>query len=328
MNKEYIIVLGSNGNIGKYFIDYLLKHLNLKKYDIVGCGRQEVSKNPLIKYCKIDITDNSNFDKLPTSNVKAVVDFAGLLPAYTDFIDSNSYIDVNIKGTLNVLEYCKKVKAERILYTHTWADLNGYLKNKKPLLAYSPRKPIFIGDHAVYVITKCAAVDLIEHYHQEYGINNYIFRLPNIYLYSDIKYYYVNGVKKPISYRYMIDKITNGEDIELWGNPSFGKDIVYVKDLCQMLYKAIFTSVKTGVYNVGTGIKTTMQEQIDGMIKIFAPKGKKINVIYKPECRSCDDFVMDISNAKEDLGYEPQYTYIKYLKDYKKEKKKAMEKEE
>ena len=28
---------------------------------------------------------------------------------------------------------------------------------------------------------------------------------------------------------------------------------------------------------------------------------------------------MDIDNAKEDLGYEPEYTYIKYLEDYKKE---------
>ena len=28
---------------------------------------------------------------------------------------------------------------------------------------------------------------------------------------------------------------------------------------------------------------------------------------------------MDISNIKEDLGYEPEYDYISYLEDYKKE---------
>ena len=56
----------------------------------------------------------------------------------------------------------------------------------------------------MYVISKNAAVDMIEHYYQEYGLKRFIFRLPTIYMYTPNKYYYVNGVKKIMGFRYMI----------------------------------------------------------------------------------------------------------------------------
>lgn len=321
MEKKKILIFGSAGNLGMYFIDYLLNELNDKEYDIVACGTKSQYPYDFYngQYIQIDITNKEDFKKLPTENVYAIVDFAGVLPAYLPEDNPYKYIDVNITGTLNILEYARKNNVDRIIYTQTWADLNGYLKDKKPLEPYALRKPIFKGDHAVYVVTKNAAVDLIEVYHQMYGIKNFIFRLPNIYMYSPDMFYYVDGVKKYVSYRYMINRIIEGNDIELWGNPDLGKDIVYVKDLCQMIFKSLFVNRETGTYNAGTGIKTTMREQIEGMIKVFADPNHIPKIIECPEKKDCDDFVMDISNAKEDLGYEPKYDYISYLKDYKKE---------
>ena len=126
-------------------------------------------------------------------------------------------------------------------------------------------------------------------------------------------------MKKKVAYRYMIDLASRGESIELWGNPNAFKDILYIKDLCQMMYKALFADVNGGTYNAGTGVETTLQEQIQGMIDVFSPKNTKSQIIYKPEASSFTSFVMDIGNAKSDLGYKPEYTYLKYLKDYKKE---------
>lgn len=320
--KKHVIVFGAAGNLGMYYIDHLLKNLNMKEYEIIATGTK--LKYPFHfyngTYEQVDITNEKDFDKLPQSNVYAIVDFAGVLPAYLEKDEPHKYVDINVTGTLNVLEYARKVNADRIIYTHTWAEMNGYLKDKLPLKPYAPRKPIFKGDHAVYVVTKCAAVDLIECYHQIYGIKNFIFKLPNIYMYSPEEYYYVDGKKVVISYRYMIQRAIAGNDIELWGNPDLGKDIIYVKDLCQMIYKAMMTNkVTTGQYNAGTGIKTTMREQIEGMIEVFSPKDNPSKIIECPEKKDCDDFVMDISNIKEDLEYEPEYDYISYLKDYKKE---------
>ena len=319
--KEKIIVLGSAGNLGMYFLDYLNNNLDMEKYEVIAIGTKEYYPYEFYKvqYLQVDITKKEDFDKLPKESVYAVVDFAGVLPAYLSKDDPDKYIDVNIKGTLNVLEYCKTAKVDRIIYTQTWADLNGYLKDKKPLKPYLLRKPIYTGDHAIYTVTKCAAVDLIECYHQKHGIKNFIFRLPNIYLYSPEMYYYVDGEKKYISYRYMIQRAIEGKDIEMWGNPELGKDIIYVKDLCQMIFKSLWTNRETGTYNAGTGIKTTMREQIEGIIKVFSNKDKMPKIIECPEKRDCDDFVMDIQNAKDDLGYKPQYDYIAYLEDYKRE---------
>ena len=323
MEKKKIIVLGSAGNLGMYFMDYLNDNLDLKKYEVIATGTKDEYPYEFYKgkYIKVDITKNEDFEKLPKENIHAVVDFAGILPAYLKRDDPNKYIDVNIKGTLNVLNYCVQAKVDRIAYTQTWADLNGYLKDKKPLKPDLLRKPIFVGDHAIYTVTKCAAVDLIECYHQMYGIKNFIFRLPNIYLYSPEMYYYVNGERKFISYRYLIQRAIEGKDIEMWGNPHLGKDVIYVKDLCQMIFKSLFVQLQTGIYNAGTGVKTTMREQIEGIVKVFSPKDKPAKIIECPEKKDCDDFVMDIENAKKELGYEPKYDYISYLEDYKKEMK-------
>lgn len=319
--REKIIVLGSAGNLGMYFIDHLMQNLDQEKYEILASGTRPEYPFDFYHgdYVQLDVTKKEDFEKLPKQNVKAVVDFAGVLPAYLENDNPQKYVDVNVTGTLNVLEYCKQVNAERIIYTQTWSDLNGYLKDKKPLKPDWPRKPIRTGDHAIYGVTKCAAVDLIDCYHHLYGIKNFIFRLPNIYEYSPEVYYYVNGEKKYISYRYMIQRAINGEDIELWGNPDLGKDVIYVKDLCQMIYRSLFVDRDTGIYNAGTGVKTTMREQIEGIIKVFSPKDKPSRIIECPEKKDCDDFVMDIQNIKEELGYEPQYYYIEYLEDYKKE---------
>lgn len=321
MDKKKIIVLGSSGNLGMYFIDYLINNLDFSKYEIIATGTKNEYPYEFYngKYIQLDITRKEEFKKMPKENVHAVVDFAGVLPAYLSKDDPNKYIDVNIKGTLNVLEYCRETNVDRIIYTQTWADLNGYLKDKKPLKPNLPRKPIYTGDHAIYTVTKNAAVDLIECFHQMYGIKNFIFRLPNIYLYSPEMYYYVDGEKKYISYRYIIQRAIEGKDIELWGNPNLGKDIIYVKDLCQMIFKSLWVLLDTGVYNAGTGIKTTMREQIEGIIKVFSPKESTSRIIECPEKKDCDDFVMDIENAKLQLGYEPKYDYISYLEDYKKE---------
>ena len=130
MEKKKILVLGSSGNLGMYFMDYLIQNLDSEKYEMIATGRKDEYPYKFYngKYIKLDITKKEDFEKLPKENVYAVVDFAGVLPAYLEEDNPNKYIDVNIKGTLNVLEYCKNVKADRIIYTQTWADLNGYLK--------------------------------------------------------------------------------------------------------------------------------------------------------------------------------------------------------
>ena len=58
---------------------------------------------------------------------------------------------------------------------------------------------------------------------------------------------------------------------------------------------------------------------MQGIIDAFSPDPSSTKIIEIPGKSSFTSFVMDIDNAREELGYEPEYTYIKYLEDYKKE---------
>ena len=316
-----IVIFGATGNIGAYFTDYCKHMLDSSKYELIAVGRKQTDfyNKAGIEYINVDLCNASDFDRLPKDDVYAVVNLAGLLPAYLKEYDPFKYVETNITGALRILEYARKNNADRVIYTQTWAEQAGYWGKEEVLRPEYPRKLLYTGDHAFYSITKSMIVDTMEHYKQEYGLKNFVFRLPNVYLYHPEKYYYVDCVKKPIAYRYMIDKAAAGETIEMWGNPDAFKDILYIKDLCQMMYKALFAQVDGGTYNAGTGIKTTLREQIEGMVEVFSPDDRKSQIIEKPEGAGFTSFVMDIENARKDLGYEPEYTYIKYLEDYKKE---------
>lgn len=317
-----IVIFGATGNIGVYFVDYCVSHLNPDEYEVVAVGRKDTDffDRYGIDYLKIDIRNQDDFNKLPTDDVYAVVNLAGLLPAYMDKNDPFAYVETNVKGSLRIMEYSREHSVDRVIYTQTWAEQAGYWGKEDVLRPEMPRKLMFTGDHAFYAISKCMVEDMMEFYKQEYGIKNFVFRLPNVYLYNPQQYYYVDGNKKLISYRYMIERACAGQDIEMWGNPDAFKDILYVKDLCKMMFLALFANVNGGLYNAGTGVKTTLRQQIEGMIEVFAPESGKVKVIERPEKPTFTSFVMDIDNIRKDLGYEPDYMYLDYLKDYKKER--------
>lgn len=319
-----IVVFGATGNIGIYLVDHLVSTLSKVDYQIIAVGRKKTNlfESMNVPYYQIDITDKKQFDKLELKDVYGVINLAGLLPAYSKDIDFIKYVNVNIIGSLNILEFARTHKAECFLYTQTWSDLAGYWGEETVLHPYMPRKVCYDGDHAFYSLSKCFVVDSMELYHHQFGIRNFVFRLPNIYLYSPEKTYYVDGVNRPISYRYLIDRASQGKDIEIWGNPKAFKDIIYVKDLCEMMRLALLSNLDGGIYNAGTGVKTTLEEQIRGIIEVFCPKNKRSKVVYRPEKQSFPSFVMDIENAKKELGYKPKYLYLDYLKDYKDEQEK------
>ncbi|MBQ9337629.1 MAG: NAD(P)-dependent oxidoreductase [Lentisphaeria bacterium] len=316
-----VLIFGATGSLGIYLTEYLVHHLDRTEYEIIAVGRRKTDyfSRYGIKYISFSLENSADYERLPQEEVYASVHLANLMPARMPGYDPAAYIRINTLGTAYLLEYLRKTGADRILFTQTYADLAGHWEKEVRLSNDLPRKLKFTGDHAVYAISKCAAVDLIEHYHEEFGLRNFIFRLPNIYMYSPEEYYYVDGEKKLVSYRYLIRRATQGEPIEMWGNPERGRDIVYVKDFCQMVWRALICSRDSGFYNVGTGVQTTLRKQIEGIVEVFSPPGKRSEIIPRPDKYDAMQYVMDIENARKELGYEVQYDYLGYLRDYQKE---------
>ena len=315
-----IVVFGASGDTGQYFVRYFLDNYTGNEYQIVATGTRETDcfDQLGVSYYRVDITNKDDFSKLP-KDVYAVVDLAGAMPARMKGYNPYKYIDVNIIGNLNILEYCRTNHVDRILFAQSFGDIKDYGEENPLLTVDLSRKFSFTSDHTIYVMSKNFAVDMIENYHQMYGLKRFIFRLPTIYLYSPVDTFYVDGVQRKIGYRLLIDKARAGEPIEVWGDSSRVKDMVYVKDFCQMLYKALFVDKSCGYYNVGTGVGTSLLDQIKGMVEIFGENGRKSEIIMRPDKPNAPQYIMDITPAVKDLGYEPKYNYLEMLRDFKQE---------
>ena len=160
-------------------------------------------------------------------------------------------------------------------------------------------------------------VEMTKCYHALYNLRTFIFRLPTIYSWNT-KPYYEDGEISKEGWRILLEQAIKGEDIYVWGDPTRKKDMVYVKDLCQEFYKACFVDRDYGFYNIGTGVGTTLLDQIRGMIEVFGGE-KKSKIFFAPEKRNAPQYIMDIIEAVDQLGYNPCYYYLDMLKDMKKE---------
>ena len=315
-----IVIFGATGNTGSYFTLFAKEYFK-ERYNVIAVGRKKTQffTKYNIPYYSVDISKQNEFSILPKENIHAVVLLAATIPSYMALYNPMQYVMSNTVGALNVLEYCRKNHIDRVLYTQTVFDVSLSVKVGEKLDPNTPRNFSYKGDHAVYVISKNTAVDLIEHYYQEYGLKKFIFRLPTIYNYSPFHYYYPNGIKTKRPIYTMIERALHSQPLEIWGEPHYSKDMVYVADFSQMLCKAIEVDRTHGFYNVGTGIPVSIEEQIKTIVEVFSPQGKPSPIIYCPEKPIGGGFLMDISNARLELGYVPQYSCKKLFEAYKQE---------
>ena len=313
-----IIVFGATGNVGSYLFKYTVEYFK-GRYEVIASGRRETDffTKRGFEYYSVDVTKPSDIEKLPKEDVYAVMLLAAAIPSYMEHYDASKYLNSIIIGGYNILEYCRKNHVDRILYTQTVFDISLY--DHKILRPDLPPKFSYKGDHAMYVIAKNTMLEMMKHYHAQYGLKNFVFRLPTIYSYSPYPYYFPNGVKTMRPVYQMIFKAMKGEPIEVYGDGSYAKDMVHVYDFSQELCKAVEANVDGGVYNIGTGVPVTILEQIKTIIEVFSPEGHKSEIIMRPDKTCGGGFLMDIENARRDLGYEPRYSCKDLFEDYKKE---------
>lgn len=114
------------------------------------------------------------------------------------------------------------------------------------------------------------------------------------------------------------DRTSNkGETIEIWGDPERLLETIYVKDFLQIIEKCVESPLDGGIYNAGSG-GSTLKERIQGIVEVFSPKEHPSPIIYCPEKKSSQQFVLDIRKTMEQLKYTPQYNWKEYLLDFKK----------
>jgi len=273
------------------------------------------------------LQNEQDFEKLPTEEIEGVILLAGLLPANAQVnldVEENAadYFKINTIGTINVLEYCRKNKIKRVISTTSYADVYNSWTADKALTEDEPRGFKYTGDHAVYVMSKNAASDVMEYYNQQHGMSNAVFRLPPVYGVGPHGSLFVNGTYVKSGLQIFMDKASAGEDITIFGNKNLSRDVVYVKDVAHAFYLAIQSEKTYGLYNMSSGKGVTLQEQVEVISELFAKyPNRRSKIIYKPEVKNnTPSYLFSMEKAKKDFGFVPAYGDFKMMMaDYKKD---------
>ncbi|MBD5336255.1 MAG: NAD(P)-dependent oxidoreductase [Bacteroides sp.] len=313
-----VVVFGATGNLGAY----IAMHLKSEGYDVIAVGKRKSDNGFFekhgMRYYSVDIKKPESFNVLPAEGIDAVCHFAGSLPSRYEFDPIDLFESITI-GSLNVLNWMRKVGCNKIVFPQTPADMWRYHNNGSTVPEDAPREFPLKGDHSVYAIAKNAAIDLMEHYRAEYGIAFFALRFFTIYQYHPDAYHFTDFKRRMMPYRMLMDRAMKGLPIEIWGNCKKAKEILYVKDLVRLVRNCVDSDLPGGVYNAGNGWQVSLEEQIKGIVEVFSPKDNPSKIIYCPEKPDPRDNALCVEKTFRDLHWKPIYSYIDQLRDFKHE---------
>lgn len=322
-----IIVIGATSFMGVHTVAELVNH----GCEVMVTGRNNKFKEHYdkagVQYVNLDLNCAGDFEKLPKKDIEGVILLAGLLPANAPVNldeDENAaeYFRINVIGTINCLEYCRKNGIEKVISTCSYADVRGAWSATKRIAENEPRDFCYTGNHAVYVISKNAANDVMEYYNQQHGMKNAVFRFPTVFGITPHMSLYVNGEMRKSGFQIFMEKAMKAEDITIFGNPKMIRDVAYVKDVARAFYLAIKSKKTYGLYNMTAGGGVTLQEQAEVMRDVFGPaNGRKSKIIYKPEIpNNTPSYLFSMEKAKQDFGFEPKFkTFRQMMEDFKRD---------
>ena len=325
MSNKRILVFGAAGFIGTYLIDELVK-LN---YDVIASDISVIGNNYSeklgIPYIPLDITKKNEFEKLEKYPYDAVIHLAATQPANVsaERYDPKDYINVNVNGTLNILEFCRVNKVKKIIYATSHRNTQGLWVNNKAISESSGRSIKYTGQYSMFSISETAAQDCVLHYQEQFGLRGIIFRLPPVYGYGPHTEIFMDGKPIKTGFQIFIDNAMACKPIEIWGDSNKGRDIIYIKDVISAFKKGITSTEVHGLYNITSGKSLTLKEEAKTIAKVFWGDKSEPVIIERPDKENhIDAFLYDISKAEKELNWRPQYNFEEMLLDYKNEKAK------
>lgn len=204
-------------------------------------------------------------------------------------------------GTLNVLEAARHAKVRRVVYaasSSAYGDTPGALRHESDAIA--PLSP--------YAAAKLAGEHYCKAFTASYGLETTRLRFFNIFgPRQDPKNPYTGVIAL------FIDAMVKGQQPVVFGDGLQSRDFTYVLNATQAVMKAADAPNSVGkVYNIGVGGNTTLLDLIAGLNQLL---GKNLQPIFK-DARAGDvrHSQADITAARTDLGYDPQYTFMQGLK--------------
>ncbi len=318
--KEFktVLVTGGAGFIGSHTCEVLLKHGhdvisvdNFNDYyppgykrDNIECIQAADSAVDRFKSYEGDIRDvtflNRVFDESHPDTVIHLAACAGVRPS---ILNPVLYTDVNIYGTVNILECLKKHHINKFLFA---SSSSVYGNNGKVPFCESDSvdRPI-----SPYAATKKAGELLSYTYHHLYDINAACLRFFTVY----------GPRQRPdLAIYKFTELISEGQPIPFYGDGSTERDYTFIHDITDGIWRALQWTdsgeKRFEIFNLGESNTVTLSQ----MVKTIENElGMKAVLDYKPhQPGDVKTTYADISHAKAALGYNPVTEFEKGIKTF------------
>ena len=287
------LVTGGCGFIGSHVAEMLLAlgH-NVVILDNLACGRTEnlrtFETNPKLSFHQVDICDRSVMQDF-FYGVDWVFHLAGLADIVPSIEQPDSYFQVNVAGTLNVLQCARHAGVKRLVYA---ASSSSYgIPETYPTPESSP-----IDAQYPYALTKYMGEELVLHWAKTYKLPSIALRLFNVYgprSRTTGAYGAVFGV-------FLAQKLT-GKPFTVVGDGTQTRDFTYVTDVADAYVCAAQSELSGVTLNVGSGNTYSVNrlvELLEGPVT-YIPKRPG-----EPDCTFAD-----VSRIQTLLGWKAQVSF-------------------
>ena len=295
LKGKRILVIGGAGLIGSHVVEMLLKE-DVKEVVIYdnfcrGCieNLEEALRDPRSRIFEIggDILQTDILNAA-MKDVDAVVHLAALwLLQCHEF--PRAAFDVNIRGMFNVLEACVANHVKRLVYSSSASVYGDAVE--EPMTENHP-----YNNWTFYGATKIAGEHMFKAYHKRYGLEGVCLRYMNVYgPRQDYEGTYIAVIMK------ILDNIDKGISPVVYGDGSQSYDFIYVGDTSHANVCALKSKIPFGFYNIGRGIKTSIKELTEMILKII---DSDLSIQYEPAGQTfVTNRVGDPAEAERDLGF-------------------------
>jgi len=286
-----ILVTGGAGFIGSNLVDHLINQGHeLVVVDDLSSGKKSYV-NQQAKFYKLDIRSTKLEKIFSREKIEVVYHLAAQIDVRKSVADPAFDVDINIIGSLNLLENCRRFKVKKIIFSSTGGAIYGEAE-EIPTTEYAPTYPV-----SPYGINKLAFEKYLNYYFQVYGLNYTILRFANVYGPRQFK----GGEAGVIAI--FIDNAVKGLESKQFGDGKQTRDFVYVDDVVRALVLAKDIDCR-GEINIGLGKEVNLLEIRQ---EIEAALGEPMKIKEEPgkvgeQRRS----VLSRERAKAVLNWEPE----------------------
>ncbi|MEM4389304.1 MAG: SDR family NAD(P)-dependent oxidoreductase [Candidatus Micrarchaeia archaeon] len=289
------LVSRGNNVIGVDNFDSFLYNRRIKERNIAA-----LKKNRLFKLVRADIRDTKRMKSLVAqAKPEAVIHLAAKAGVRPSLERPLEYADVNVNGTISLLEACKNAKLKTFIFGSS-SSVYG-INNKVPFSEEDPiAQPI-----SPYAASKRAAELFCFTYSHLYGIPVTVLRLFTVY----------GPRQRPdLAIHKFVRLISEGKEIPVFGDGSMKRDYTYIDDIVQGILAALEKPFSFEIFNLG-GSRTVSLNELITLIEKNVGKKAKITHL-PPQPGDVPITYADISKARRMLGYEPRTSIDEGIKKF------------